>query len=244
MRYTSYALITSMVLLAGCKAPIVSDSVSAPTQTRAYTQAVPTVITFPTTPLSPSLIPVTAVQPTELPVQPSNSATVMPPPTPQPGAREPRLPPYWQTLEWKTWEWQRISMPIPKIASWEITSRHATVSNNAPIIAAGVIVYHPPRPGLEFPSGPGFVIFQFAGSLDEWLDEERHNSTSAAGNKVMEDTIQETKIANRRAITYQRAFSGTDLIDYYILKLSDDELLWVVTDHAISSILNGLVIKE
>lgn len=149
---------------------------------------------------------------------------------------------------WQTVAWQGLIIPVPPNSVWETPVLNREQINGVSVAMSGALTYPTSTAPVERPYGPDFTILAFIGSLNEWLDLERRNETSKAGNTVQEQTIREIMIAGRQAKAYQRAVIGTGQIEYYVLKLNNDKLLFITSDDAENDtyrrVIDGLVITE
>lgn len=154
--------------------------------------------------------------------------------------------------DWKTVSWQGLQIPVPAEDTWAAGIPANERVNGLQVLAAGRIMdnpsgdahddQHTDHPTNEHADdhhaggsafdGPIYIILQTTASLDAWLDAERKNEVSAAGNRVEDATIRDMTIAGRPAKAYQRAIIGLALTEYYAVKISDDKLLWITTYNA------------
>ncbi len=120
--------------------------------------------------------------------------------------------------------WQGLLIRLPEYAVWHEENPTDTL-NGVPIRAQGYVTYPMAalNPTVEMASGPRFTIVEFAGTPADWLQRERANATSMAGNTIDESTIRETFIAGQPAIVYQRMVRGTSELTYAIVGLDRDE---------------------
>lgn len=168
---------------------------ASPIPARTPTPTQPTLTTVPTA---------ISITPSATPVQPSSNEGV------------PRHNAY-------TIQWQGLLIRLPAYAVWhEETPREAL--NGIPISAQGGVTYPMATVNatVELPTGPRFTMLEFAGSLDDWLQLERANATSASGNAIDETTIRTTTIAGPPAIIYQRMVTGTGDLTYAIVGIDGD----------------------
>jgi hypothetical protein len=193
-------------------------------------------------------------QPTQAPAQPTQ-APAQPTSVPQPvqPTSVPAQPTAVVDGEWKTVAWEGLQIPVPAEDNWEAGVPANEQVNGYPVLAAGRIMDNPSgdahddqhtdhptdehgddhtdHGGSAF-DGPIYIILQTTDSLDQWLERERKNEVSAAGNRVEDATIRDMTIAGRPAKAYQRAIIGLALTEYYVVKISDDKLLWITTYNA------------
>jgi len=126
-------------------------------------------------------------------------------------------------------------IPLPPQAQLQRLDPPATqgAMNGLPIIARAIVALPPPPTPSngaigEYPAPPEVMVLRFSGTITAWLDLERASPSSQAGNTVMLATP--IIVADREAIHYQRAVSGFNANDYYVLKPTRDTLMWLYTD--------------
>lgn len=136
--------------------------------------------------------------------------------------------------------WQNLFIPLPPNAVWEIDAGANTSINGAAVLERGSITY-PNATGVEQPYGPAFLVLRYSGTLDEWLDLERRNDTSTAGNGINEASITDRTIAGLPARAYRRLVTGTGMTEYYALRLDETRLLWITTDDAENAIYQSVI---
>lgn len=230
MKHRRVVALIAGVLLTACGAPEVARHASSSTAT-APIPAV-TTATMPAAP--PTLVP-------------ANPVVESDPQSDHPTADESPAP----EGDWKTVTWQGLQIPVPSEDAWEAAITANERVNGLQVVAAGRIMDnpsgdahddqhtdhptddhgHPEDHGSAF-DGPVYIILQTTDSLDAWLDAERKNEVSMAGNKVENATIRDITIAGRPAKAYQRAIIGLALTEYYVVKISHDRLLWITTYNA------------
>ena len=159
------------------------------------------------------------------------------PSTPLPSTTSGQLRPDWQTVTW-----QGLVIPIPPQAEWNANIKPG--DQYWPILAAGAVTYPVATGVVELPFGPSFNIISFAGSLDDWLEQEQERSDTAVNVR----TIQETTVAGLPARLYQPTVIGTCDIGVYIVALDQERLLRIWTDclggEPYDSVVKGLVIES
>jgi hypothetical protein len=158
------------------------------------------------------------------PIHVSISLTVLP----TQGAKSDISPALLET--WQSYAWQDLVIPIPPKAQWLPLNPADIPANHVSVVAAGAISYPTIMGSVELPYGPSFVILQFTGSLDDWLDLERRNSP--AGNPIEENSIRDIIQIGLPAKGYRHAVTGTGLTEYYAMKIAQDKLLWITTQDA------------
>ena len=141
--------------------------------------------------------------------------------------------------------WQGLQFPIPLSTTWTSQQRQSLSVHGIPIRAAGTLVV-PPRPTAdasvaaigEDPGTPTLTLLAYSGTITTWLMLERTDAASQAGNTIMD--VSAHRIAEREARLYHRTVSGFLMNDYYVLKLSDDTLLWIWTDASYQPLIEHL----
>lgn len=132
-------------------------------------------------------------------------------------------------------QWEGFLIPLPTGA--QLLKRDPLPSldhtNSVPVIAAATVAFPPsptPEDGAigEYPAPPELTLLRFSGTIAEWIELEQANPASQAGNTVTQITAM--TVAEREAIHYQRSVPGFNFNDYYVLKPTEDTLLWILTD--------------
>lgn len=132
--------------------------------------------------------------------------------------------------------WESLIIQVPAQASFKIgTSVAAPVTNGLPLITTGSIVYSTPSEDGAVRSSPSFMIFEFDGTAEDWLDLERQGdppqSVGSPPIRVIEESVQPRTIAGIQGLAYQFDIDSQDgkIIEHYAVKLAEDQLLVIVT---------------
>lgn len=144
---------------------------------------------------------------------------------------------------WRTIAWEGVRIPIPPQAQWESQIATNPPIGDIPILATGAVTYPTITGTVELPFGPTFLILQFSGSLDDWINRERSRDPLA----VNDQTVADTTIAGRPAKVYQPVVTGTCNSGAYIVALKNSHLLWIWNEclgyEPFDSIIQGLQIE-
>ena len=147
--------------------------------------------------------------------------------------------------------WEGLIIQVPAQASFKIgTSVAAPVTNGLPLITTGSIVYSTPSEDGAVRSSPYFMIFEFDGTAEDWLDLERPGdppqSVGSPPIRVIEESVQPRTIAGIQGLAYRFDTDSQDgkIIEHYAVKLAEDQLLVIVTldaeNPADQSVINTL----
>lgn len=132
--------------------------------------------------------------------------------------------------------WENVIIQVPAQATFHsMPSVAAPATHGLPLIAAAGITYPtPPTDDTEL-SGPNFMLFQFDGTAEDWIELERHDqqpqSVSSTPITVIEGSVQPRTIAGKQGLAYQldNGSEETKIMEYYAVKLAEDQLLVIVT---------------
>ena len=213
--YDRLTLLLLLVLLGGCATPATSGAPS------------PTVLS---TPSSNQVEPSSTVIPVATQTLQTTPITALP-----------VLPTGWHRVEW-----QGLSIPLPSEAT-TIIPAPATASNQlhqVPILAAGSVALPTiptPTNGAigEYPAPPSLTLFQFTGTLEEWITLEEQALAVEEGGVY--GPIESLTIAGQPARHYGRTLFGFNYNDYYVFKPTATTLLLIYTDkEAYSPLVDGL----
>lgn len=131
--------------------------------------------------------------------------------------------------------WESLIITVPAQAMFHsMPSVAAPATHGLPLIAAAGLTYPtPPTDGVEL-NGPNFMLFQFDGTAEDWIELERKDqqpqSVSSTPITVIEESVQPRTIAGIQGLAYQfdlRSQEG-NIIEHYAVKLNDEQLLVIV----------------
>jgi hypothetical protein len=146
-------------------------------------------------------------------------------------------------INWRNVEWEGLRIPIPPRAQWEAPIKVDPSIGDVPVLAAGAVTYPTITGTVELPFGPVFMILQFSGSLDDWIDHELRRNELA----VDRQTVRDTTIAGRPAKVYQPVVIGTCNLGAYVVTLDTNRLLLISTEclghEPFDSVIKGLQIS-
>ncbi|MBV9790474.1 MAG: hypothetical protein JOZ51_19940 [Chloroflexi bacterium] len=147
--------------------------------------------------------------------------------------------------------WESLIIKVPELASFQsLPSVAAPVTNGLPLIAAGTFMY---PEGIDM-YGPNLMIFEFEGTVEEWLDLERagdipHDIASKPFH-MLEESVKPRTIAGKQGFAYQFDVPPQDgkIAESYAVKLDDKQLLVIVTgdirNSTYQSVINTLKRQE
>lgn len=151
--------------------------------------------------------------------------------------------------EWQSVYWQNITIPIPPRSVWNVVSPNPSLLTQTRTITASYILPEQTSQVLETPTGPGFYILEFSGSLDRWVQQVQDESARAGQPLFQVAESYDLEIAHRPAKAYPPLISGlSGHAEMYVLRIDNTRILliWVEdsTSATTSQILGQLTIDE
>ena len=132
--------------------------------------------------------------------------------------------------------WESLIITVPAQATFHsMPSVAAPATHGLPLIAAAGLTYPTPSTDGTALNGPNFMLFQFDGTAEDWIELERQGqqpqSVGSPPIAVLEEAVQPRTIAGKQGLAYQLDTGAQDekIIEHYAVKLAADQLLVIVT---------------